>query len=155
MPGKKPANPLVVILITSLIAGTLDGLAAIFILAKGEAALVFKYIASAIYGNAAFAGGAGMVYTGVFFHYLIAACFTILFFIMYGFIPLVRKSLYLVTILYGVFIWVVMNLLVLPITQVRNIITLEGALKNILILIVCVTLPIVLISYRYERLKVK
>ncbi|MFA6083157.1 hypothetical protein [Mucilaginibacter sp.] len=155
MPGRKPANPLVVILIASLIAGTLDGLAAIFILAKGEAALVFKYIASAIYGKAAFAGGVGMVYTGIVFHYLIATCFTILFFIMYGFIPLVRKSLYLVTVLYGVFIWVVMNLLVLPITQIKNIITLEGALKNILILIICVALPIVLISYRYERLKVK
>jgi hypothetical protein len=151
MPGRKHANPLAVILITSLIAGTMDGLAAIFILAKGQAALIFKYIASAIYGKAAFAGGAGMIYTGIIFHYLIATCFTILFFVMYYFIPFLRKNIYLVTVFYGIFIWVVMNLLVLPITQVKNVITLEGAVKNILILIVCVALPIVFMQYRYRR----
>jgi hypothetical protein len=139
------------ILLASLIAGTLDGLAAVFILAKGQAVMVFKYIASAVYGKQAFAGGSGMIWTGVALHYLIAAIFTILFFILYDLMPVVRKSVIFITIVYGVFVWVVMNLLVLPLTQVANTITLAGAIKNILILIICIALPIVLIRHRYGQ----
>ena len=137
------------ILLTSLIAGTLDGLAAVFILAKGQAAMVFKYIASAVYGKQAFAGGSEMIWAGVAFHYLIAAIFTILFFVLYDLIPVIRKRAFLIAVIYGIFVWAVMNLLVLPLTQVTNTITLEGAIKNILILIVCIALPIVLMRHRY------
>jgi hypothetical protein len=139
------------ILLASLIAGTLDGLAAVFILAKGQAAMVFKYIASAVYGKQAFAGGLGMIWTGVALHYLIAAIFTVLFFILYDLMPVIRKRGFLVAVIYGIFVWVVMNLLVLPLTQVANTITLEGAIKNILILIICIALPIVLIRHRYGQ----
>jgi hypothetical protein len=139
------------ILLASLIAGTLDGLAAVFILAKGQAAMVFKYIASAVYGKQAFAGGSGMIWTGVALHYLIAAIFTVLFFILYDLMPVIRKRGFLVAVIYGIFVWVVMNLLVLPLTQVANTITLEGAIKNILILIICIALPIVLIRHRYGQ----
>jgi hypothetical protein len=87
------------ILLASLIAGTLDGLAAVFILAKGKAAMVFKYIASAVYGKQAFAGGSEMIWTGVALHYLIAALFTVLFFILYDLVPVLRKRLFLVAVI--------------------------------------------------------
>ena len=60
------------VLITGLIAGTLDILAAIFLLAGGEATRVFRFIASGAFGKAAFEGGGEMVAWGSFFHYLIA-----------------------------------------------------------------------------------
>ncbi|RYU91945.1 DUF1440 domain-containing protein [Mucilaginibacter terrigena] len=141
------------IVITTLIAGTLDGLAAVFILAHGQAAMVFRYIASAVYGKEAFAGGTSMIWIGVAFHYLIAAAFAVFFSMIYSVVPAVRKSMLLVTVLYGTFIWAVMNLLVLPLTQVANTITLTGAIKNILILIICVALPIVYMRYRHEHAK--
>ena len=153
MQPKNTKALILTILLTSLIAGTLDGLAAIFILAKGQAAMVFKYIASAVYGKQAFAGGSEMIWTGVAFHYLIAAIFTILFFILYDLIPVIRKRPFLVAVIYGIFVWMVMNLLVLPLTHVTNTITLEGAIKNMLILIVCIALPIVLMRHRYGRVQ--
>ena len=151
MQPKNTKGLLLTIFLTSLIAGTLDGLAAVFILAKGQAAMVFKYIASAVYGKQAFAGGSEIIWVGVAFHYLIAAVFTILFFIIYDLVPVIRKRAFLVAAIYGIFVWVVMNLLVLPLTQVTNAITLEGAIKNILILIVCIALPIVLMRHRYGQ----
>jgi hypothetical protein len=140
------------IVIASLIAGTLDALAAIFILAHGQAAMVFRYIASAVFGSAAFSGGPGMLWAGVFFHYLIAAAFTAFFFVMYNYISLLRKNTLLVSIIYGTFVWAVMNLLVLPLTNLANTITLADAVKNILILCVCIALPAVVIRHRYEQL---
>ncbi|MCQ6957584.1 hypothetical protein [Mucilaginibacter aquariorum] len=153
MANKNTKALILTILLASLIAGTLDGLAAVFILAKGQAAMAFKYIASAVYGKQAFAGGSEMIWAGVAFHYLIAAIFTTLFFILYDLIPVIRKRAVLVAIIYGIFVWVVMNLLVLPLTQVTNTITLTGAIKNMLILIVCIALPIVLMRYRYGQVQ--
>jgi hypothetical protein len=152
MAAKNKSTFVTSIVIASLIAGTLDALAAIFILAHGHAEAVFRYIASAVYRNKAFSGGTSMIWAGVVFHYLIAAAFTIFFFVMYNYVSLLRKNTLLVTIIYGTFTWVVMNLLVLPLTPVTNIITLTGAIKNILILCVCIALPIVVTRHRYEQL---
>lgn len=62
----------VMILITGLIAGTIDILSAIFILAGGNAVGTFKYIASGAFGKTAFEGGNEMVAYGALFHYIIA-----------------------------------------------------------------------------------
>jgi hypothetical protein len=140
------------IIVSSLIAGTLDALAAIFILAHGQAAMVFRYIASAVYGKGAFSGGACMIWAGVAFHYIIATTFTVFFFIAYSYISLLRKNTLLVILIYGIFAWAVMNLLVLPLTRVVYTITLAGAIENILILCVTIALPAVVIRHRYEQL---
>jgi hypothetical protein len=153
MVTKSKSSFIISIIISSLIAGTLDALAAIFILAHGHAEAVFRYIASAVFGSEAFIGGAGMIWAGVAVHYLIAAAFTVFFFVAYTYVPLLRKNTLLVTLIYGAFIWAVMNLLVLPLTQVSFTITLISAIKNILILCVCIALPAVVIRHRYEQLE--
>jgi len=153
MASKNKNTFVVSIIISWLIAGTLDGLAAIFILAHGQAAKVFRYVASAVYGKEAFLGGASMIWTGVAFHYSIAAAFTVFFFVLYSYVPLLRKNTLLVSLIYGVFAWAVMNMLVLPLTQVVYTITFAGAVKNILILCVCIALPVVIIRHRYEQLE--
>nr|WP_067060247.1 hypothetical protein [Mucilaginibacter sp. L294] len=154
MASKSKSTFVTSIIISWLIAGTLDALAAIFILAHGHAEAVFRYIASAVYGKEAFTGGTSMIWTGVVFHYIIAAAFTVFFFISYTYVPLLRKNTLLVILIYGTFAWSVMNLLVLPLTQVAYTITLAGAVKNILILCVTIALPAVVIRHRYEQLGV-
>ena len=71
------------ILLAGLLAGTLDILAAIIILAKGNAIGTFKFIASGAFGEAAFSGGTDMVAYGVIFHYLFATGFATGYFLAY------------------------------------------------------------------------
>ena len=71
------------ILKTGLIAGTLDILAAIVILAKMNAVGVLQYVASGVFGKEAFSGGTTMAIAGLIFHYIIA--FSLLSFHMFHF----------------------------------------------------------------------
>ena len=71
-------------LFTGLLTGSLDALLAIIINNKVPASVIFKFIASGVFGNAAFGPGNEMIYYGVLFHYFIAFTWTILFFVFYN-----------------------------------------------------------------------
>jgi uncharacterized membrane protein YagU involved in acid resistance len=142
------------ILIAGLIAGTLDISAAILILAKGQAALVLKYIATSVFGKEAFAGGADMIAIGLLFHYIIAYSFTVLYFIIYPYVPLLKKSIALSSILYGLFVWFLMNWCVVPLTKVHTApFHIRSAITNAVILMVCIALPIAYFTARYNARK--
>src|ERR1044072_5987358 len=81
---------------------------------------VLRFIASGAFGKPAFTGGWQMPLTGLLFHYIIAYSFTILFFLLYPSIKLMRKSIVLTAVVYGIFIFLVMNLLVLPLTRITR-----------------------------------
>src|SRR4051812_21839872 len=98
------------LIMAALLAGTLDISAAIFILAKGHAEAVLRYIAGAVYGKEAAKTGTDMVAIGLIMHYLIAAGWVTLYFVAYKHIPLLRKNIVAVTIFYGLFVWVTMNM---------------------------------------------
>jgi hypothetical protein len=155
MPDKKKPGLLMTGIIAALTAGTLDALAAIFILAGGQAKMVFQYIAAAVVGReAAFTGGTTTIVKGVVLHYFIAAIFTLLFFGLYPLLPFLRKNAGLVAFIYGILIWAVMNLLILPRTKLLieiNKFTPKGAITGAAILIICVALPIVLARYWYQN----
>ncbi|RWY53937.1 hypothetical protein [Mucilaginibacter gilvus] len=142
-------------IIATLIAGTLDALAAIYILAAGQAKMVFQYIAAGAIGReAAFLGGNRSILIGVVFHYLITAIFTLFFFILYQREALLRRNAGVVAFIYGTLMWVVMNFLVLPVSKLKldiNKFTFKGTITGIAILIICVALPIVLARYWYEN----
>jgi hypothetical protein len=106
-----------IILRAGLLAGTLDILAAILILAKGNAVGTLKFIASGVFGKSAFSGGYDMVALGAFFHYFIATSFAAGYFLAWPRLAFLQKNLWLSGVLYGVFVWVVMNLLVVPMSQ--------------------------------------
>eukprot|EP01035_Chromulina_nebulosa_P001669 gene1669-2247_t len=138
------------ILLAGLVAGTLDILAAIAILGKMNAERVLQYIASGIYGKDAFDGGQPMAMWGLFFHYLIAFSFAADYFMLYKLIPLLKKHKVAAGLLFGIFIWVIMNLVILPFTNVaRGPFTLNGVLLNMSILMLAVGLPISLIVHRH------
>ena len=143
------------ILATGLLAGSLDGLAAIIqysINGGKNPANIFKFIASGVFGKEAFAGGNTMVLYGVLFHFLIAMLFTAFFFWIFPKIKWLGENKVLSGILYGIFIWAVMNLLVVPLSKTRPIPFDAGkALVAALILITCVGLPLSLIANNYYR----
>lgn len=136
------------ILLAGLIAGTADALAAIFILAAGNAAGVFKYIASALYGKQAFTGGADMIIIGIICHYIIAFTFVTFYYFIYPHVSLLRYNKYLSAFLYGIFTWLVMNLIVVPMTKIHQVFTWHNALLNAVILMFTIGLPAALIVRR-------
>jgi hypothetical protein len=135
------------ILIASITAGTLDILAAILvysiILEQASPSMILMSIASGIFGKGAFSGGAFMVLTGLLLHYLIALLFSAFYYLIYPGLAFLKNQRLLSGVLYGVFIWVVMNLGVLPIVfSGRTPPDAQSALLGIAILIFAVGIPI-------------
>jgi hypothetical protein len=131
---------------TWLLVGVLDIIAAIlsFYLSTGKSPeIVFKFIASAVMGTDAYTGGVTSILLGIALHFITAFLFTLFFFLIYKFMALYRYNVYLVGVVYGIFIWLVMNKLVLPMTAVKQqpVKWLETA-KAMLILITMIGLPL-------------
>jgi len=146
---RRPKSKFVTILQTCLLTGTLDALAAILISYKIPPAVIFKFIASGWFGKEAMSGGTSMILCGLIFHYLIAAFFTITLFWLYPRIAIVLKNKYLIGILYGLIIWLIMNYVVLPMTNITKThghLELVSLLKGIAALIICIGLPVALIA---------
>jgi hypothetical protein len=139
------------ILLTGLLAATLDAVAAIVVY-NAEPGSLFKFIASGAFGKEAFAGGDRMIVFGVVFHFLIALSWTVLYFLIHSRLRLGERNTLVVVAGYGIFIWVVMNLVVLPFSNIpQRPIDAAGAMKGVAILIVTVSLPIVLAARRFSR----
>lgn len=146
------------ILIAWLVAGTLDMLGALLvytvILKKTTADKLLRGIASGIFKKQATTGGNEMLVYGVLFHYIIAFAFTIFFFIIFPYIPFLRKQKIIGGLLYGAFIWALMNVIVLPIVfPQRPPITLQPALIGASILMVMIGLPLSYFANKYYRTK--
>src|SRR5687768_17144700 len=106
------------ILIIGLIAGTLDIITAL-ILAKGSFLRMGQFIASGAIGrDIAFEGGIWTSVLGYFFHYFIATTWATLFFLLYPKVKLLQKNKIVVGLLYGVVVWIIMNRVVLPLSQI-------------------------------------
>ena len=145
------------VLVAWLVAGTLDGAAASLqsLIAGGNPVRVFQYIASGVFGQEAFSGGILMALAGGVFHYFIAFCWTILFFLLYPKIRLLSKNIHLTAAAYGVVIWIVMNFVVLPLSGVtQGAFNLQRAAIGAAILVVCVGWPVALMAKgHYSKLK--
>ena len=138
------------ILFTGLLVGTLDMLAAVTVY-QTSPGQIFKFIASGAFGaGRAFSGGSIMVVWGVAFHYAIAFAWTIGFFFVYPWLPMLWRNKYLTGVLYGIFIWSIMNLIVIPLSAIpANTFHLTSAAIAASILIVAVGLPIAFLAHRY------
>jgi uncharacterized membrane protein YagU involved in acid resistance len=144
---------------TGLIAGTLDILAAItvyaIILEKATAVQILQGIASGIFGNQAYAGGAAMALTGIFLHYLITMAFTAAYFLVYPHLSLLHKRPVINGVLYGALVWCVMNLAVLPLSNYRmGPYRLWPVLLGMIILILMIGLPVAICAQRHFTRKI-
>jgi hypothetical protein len=78
--------------------------------------VVLQYIASGAVGESAFTGGAATALLGVVFHLLISFIVAAIFLVAADRIPLVRRNVLVSGLLYGVAVFFVMNLLVVPLS---------------------------------------
>lgn len=153
--GQRSGSFIRAVVTTGLIAGTLDIIGAIvnFMVNGGKDPLIiFQYIASAVFGKAAFDGSAGPMIAGFLLHYLIAFIFTLFFFLLFPKIKLLQSRTIPVAIVYGIFVWVIMNKIVLPLTRLDPVsFDIMKASVAALILIICIGLPIAIGAKQYYR----
>lgn len=106
---------------TTVIVSILDALAAIVVYGiffQYNPVQIYQFVSSAILGNDAYSGGIPIALLGVFFHTLIAFFSSILFFQLYPHISIIRGNSTIVGLLYGLMVWLVMNMIVLPLTKI-------------------------------------
>ena len=138
-----------------LIAGTLD-ICAAFLYAWLRAGVgpirVLHSVASGLLGAAAFQGGGKTAVLGIALHFLIATVATAVFYFAS------RRLLFLIErpvifgLLYGVAVYLFMNFVVLPLSNVAlRPSPISVRLINMLIIMFCVGLPIALIVRRFSR----
>ena len=153
MSDKKYARSLWTIFWIGLVAGTLDITENIVWNAfRGITAWrIFQYITSGLVGRRSFQMGWTSVGLGVVIHYAIALTWTVIFYIAATKLTALTKRPILWGLIYGVFVYVVMNFLVLPLTALPprpSPITLANRINAIAALIFCTGLPIALLVRR-------
>ena len=157
--SSKP-SALKTILLAWLTAGCLDLLGAItvysLIMQRVTTMRLLQGIARGALGNSAYEGGIATALAGIGFHFIIAFCFTVFYFFIFPYISFLKKQRIISGLLYGIFVWCVMNLAVLPLLHIANIPTKwDSITRGALILMFCIGLPISLIVNRYYLLKEK
>lgn len=144
-----------VVTVAWLLAGTLDIATAVLYyagLSSARAARLLQGIASGVLGARAFDGGAATALLGLALHYLIALIWTLVFLVAFRTLGVLRRHLVPVGIAYGIIVWLVMNLVVLPLSNVsRGPLQLRAAAIATIFLILCIGLPISLVIGRYLR----
>jgi uncharacterized membrane protein YagU involved in acid resistance len=142
-----------------LLAGSLDIIAACtqFYIVTGKGpSKVLNYIASGIVGKEALGKGTfvnewWLPVLGIVVHFLIALAFTLIFFWIYPKIKIMSRNKLITGLLYGIFVWCVMNLAVVPLAMGGK---LPGdwwkAAQAMLILMFMIGLPISYIIGRYH-----
>jgi len=146
------------ILQAGLLAGSLDISAACiqFYCVTGKSPIkVLNYIASALFGKKALGNGAyvnewWLPILGLLIHFIIAFVFTIFFCWIYPKIKIMASNKVFTGLLYGIFVWCVMNLAVVPLFMGGKFpADLWKAVQAMLILMFMIGLPISLIIGRY------
>jgi hypothetical protein len=149
----RPKGLLITILLTGLLVGTLDAAAAViqFIIPTWRNPVrIFEFIASGVFGTNAFSGGPVMAVIGLLFHYFIATAWTSLFFTVYPRIPWLAKNKVTGGLVYGVLIWLMMNLVILPLSNVPHFpVRMTNAGIGMLILMFAVGLPVSFRAHKY------
>ena len=157
-PGGHPGGWGRAAVLTGLLAGTLDIAAACtqyVLLTHKSPVNVLDFIASALFGKEAFAGGIGMALTGLAAHYLIAILFAMFFYWLCPRLPWFLQRPVLAGVFYGLAVWLLMNLLVLPNSRVavQPLQPVPSAI-GLGILILCIGLPIAIRAARYYTRRV-
>lgn len=150
---KLPFKP---ILLAWIIAGTADAAAAVivysFVLHQASPLKIFQGIASGIAGRSAFEGGTGSALAGLALHYCIAFCWVIIYFFLYPKVKLLQKNKVVSGLFYGLFVWVIMNIIVLPVTfHSPPVLLLNNFLTGSIILMIAIGLPVSIIAHHYFK----
>lgn len=111
---------------------------------------VWQYVASGALGPASYNYGWNSVALGLFFHFLIAFTATTVFYFLSRWYPILISKPLLFGPLYGIVVYFFMGYLVVPLSLAAKIpFSIQGMLTGLFIHIVCVGLPIALITRRF------
>jgi hypothetical protein len=136
-----------------LIAGTADILLAFlqhYLLRGTNPLTILKFIASGLLGKAAFSGGNAMAGWGLLIHFVIVLSWAYFFYLVYPKLASLVPNRWLAAGLIAVFIWMVMNLVVLPLSRTpATSLQLEGTLLSMAILFLAVGIPISFFLHRH------
>src|SRR5258708_17057067 len=138
----------------NFVAGTLEILSALilygFVFSRVSAQVILQAIASALLGKVAFEGGAGTDLLGLGIHYSLSLAFASFYFFLFPVIPFLKKNRIAIGLLYGLCVWMVMNLAVLPLIGYSKFdFRWVSALRGALILMFALGLPISFIVSKY------
>ena len=138
------------IVVTGLIVGTLDILSAIIIvLSRGSTVTrLLQFIASGLLGPQAFQGGAATAVLGLALHFFIAFTLVALFYAARRRSGFVRDHTIWAGIIYGLIVFAVMNLIVLPLSAAKPRHSVSGDLIQIGIHMLVIGLPTSLLIRR-------
>jgi hypothetical protein len=144
------------ILFAALLAGTLDILAAILvyniIMKRVTAVQILHGIASGIFGKTVLGNETNMAIIGLLLHYFIAFCFAAAYFFVFPYISFLKKNAVISGLLYGIIVWAIMNQVVVPLSQAyHGPFAWPSFFRSITILMLCVGLPISIITARYYK----
>ncbi|MCO4293186.1 hypothetical protein NF867_09955 [Solitalea sp. MAHUQ-68] len=145
------------ILLAGFVAGTLDLLSAFTVYCVFGPSTVEKllqYIASGLYGADAFRGGTAMALAGTFFHYVFAFSWAFIYYIFTLYIPFARNNFVISGLIYGFFVWLFMNFVVVPnssIAQPSTAPTFISRFISLSCILLFIGLPIAFIISRYYK----
>ena len=140
-----------------LIAGALDlaGACVVSWLRAGlRPVVIMQSVASGLLGRAAYSGGAKTAALGVVLHFFIATIWTVVFYAASRKLRFLLEQPILWGLVYGVFVWVFLNFVVLPLSAfppARTAPTLSGRIIGLLVIMFCVGLPIAIIVRRFSK----
>jgi hypothetical protein len=140
------------IAITGLIVGVMDITSAIIItLSRGSTVTrLFQFIASGLLGPKAFQGGTATAALGLGLHFVIAFSLVALFYAATRYFDFLRRQAVISGILYGLIVFGVMNLIVLPLSAAKPRHSLTGDLIQIGIHMFVIGLPTALLIRRFS-----
>ena len=143
------------ILFAGLIAGTLDAAAATikYYIDTGNGPVrIFVFIASGVFGKDAYASSKSIAIFGLIFHYLIAIIFSGFYFLIYPQIKFLHTNKLFSAFLYGIFVWLIMNLIVVPLSNTPALtFHITGALIAAFILIICIGIPVCFMAASFYK----
>jgi hypothetical protein len=142
------------IVVGGLTAGIMDCLAATINsgLRGVSFSRVWQYVASGVLGAESYNYGWNSVILGLFFHFLIAFTATTVFYFLSRWYPILINKPFIFGQLYGIMVYFFMGYLVVPLSLVTKIpFRVTGMLIGISIHIICVGLPIALITRKFSN----
>jgi uncharacterized membrane protein YagU involved in acid resistance len=146
------------VLLAGLVAGTIDICGAIlvytFILRVITVQQVLQSVASGVFGKQAYSGGNGTALAGLLFHFCIAMLFAFIYALIYPVFNKIIRSTFIKGILYGCAVWCIMNLIVVPHSNINRPFTFDwkNFLTGIGLIIFCVGIPI---AYVVKKLGIR
>jgi hypothetical protein len=152
--GLKKSDGLRAILFGGLIAGTLDITAAsinVWLKVGHSPIWTFQSVAGGLYGAETFNGGYATAALGLAIHFFIALTAAAVYYLASRKLKFMISQAILSGVLYGIFVWLFMNLIVLPMTPLKIPYPFWSVVIGIIIHIFCIGLPIALIVRRFSK----